>query len=209
VKALKKILVLTPEYPPRMLGDVSINAHSVSRRLARDGILTSVVTFDDWRPGETVEEGIRVSRIASPIRTFYSILTWTPLITPEFVRASSKIIRGEGIDLVLSFEWTTGISAMTIRTIHDLPLVCTYHSVECQRNPFRDSPISQGISYLEREVANAAELVAATNEDTAKLLRDEYGISAAKIAVTRLDEDISSLISICRQAVEGHEGANA
>jgi len=207
--ALKKVLVLTPEYPPRTLGDVSKDAHSVSRRLAEDGILTSVVTFDDWRPGEAVEEGIRVSRIASPIRTFYSILTWTPLITPEFVRASSKIIRGEGVDLVLSFEWTTGMSAMTIRTIHDLPLVCTYHSVESQRNPFRDSPISLGISYLEREVANSAEFVVTTNYDTAKILRDLYGISAAKIVVTRLGEDVGSLISICRQAVESHESANA
>jgi len=207
--ALKKILVLTPEYPPRILGDVSIDVHSVSRRMVKVGILTSVVTFDDWRPGETVEEGIRVSRIASPIRTFYSILTWTTLITPEFVRASSQIIRGEGVDLVLSFEWTTGMSAMTVRTIHDLPLICTYHSVECQRNPFRDSPISQGIAYLEREVANASELVVATNEDAAKFLRDEYGVSAAKIVVTRLDGDIASLISICRQAVEAHEGANA
>ncbi|TLN15980.1 hypothetical protein FDZ71_07010 [bacterium] len=209
MKALKKILVLTPEYPPRMLGDVSINAHSVSKGMVKDGILTSVVTFDDWRPGETVEEGIRVSRIASPIRTFYSILTWTPLITPEFVRASSKIIRGEGVDLVLSFEWTTGMSAMTLGTIHDLPLVCAYHSVECQRNPFRDSPLSQGIAYLEREVAKASELVVATNEDTAKFLRDEYGISVAKIVVTRLDGDVGSLISFCRQAVEDHEGANA
>jgi len=207
--ALKKVLVLTPEYPPRMLGDVSINAHSISRGMVREGILTSVVTFDDWRPGETVEEGIRVSRIGSPIRTFYSILTWTPLITPEFVRASSKIIRGEGVDLVLSFEWTTGISAMTIRTIYNLPLVCTYHSVESQRNPFRDSPISQGISYLEREVANAAELVAATNDDIARILRDEYGISAAKIVVMRLGKDVRSLISICRQVVEGHESADA
>lgn len=206
--ALRKVLVLTPEYPPRMLGDVSINVHSVSRGMVKDGILTSVVTFDDWRPGETVEEGIRVSRIASPIRTFYSILTWTPLVTPEFVRASSNIIRGEGVDLMLSFEWTTGISAMTIMTIHNLPLVCIYHSVESQRNPSHDSPISQGISYLEREVANAADIVVATNDDTATILRGEYGIRAEKIAVTRLGKDVRPLISICRRAVEVHEGPN-
>lgn len=207
--ALKKVLVLTPEYPPRIIGDVSINARLVSNRMVNEGILTSVITYDDWRPGETVEDGIRVSRVGSKIRTFYSILTWTPLITPEFVRASSNIIRGEGVDLVISFEWLTGLSAMTIRTIHNLPLVCTFHSVEYQRNPFRNSPISQCVSYLEREVANAADIVATTNDDTAKILRDEYGISAEKVIVTRFGKDVRSFISICRQVVEGHESADA
>jgi len=191
------------------MGDVSTNAHLVSKGMADEGILTSVVTFDDWRPGETVEEGIRVSRISSPIRTFYSILTWAPLVTPEFVRASSNIIRGEGVDLVLSFEWLTGLSATTISTIHDLPLVCVFHSVESQRNPFRNSPISQGISYLEREIANAADFVAATNDDTEKILRDEYGVSAGRIGVTGLGKDSKPLIALCRQTVEGHESANA
>jgi hypothetical protein len=209
VIAVKRVLVLTPEYPPRIIGDVSTNAHLVSKGMADEGILTSVVTFDDWRPGEMVEEGIRVSRIASPIKTFYSILTWTPLVTPEFVRASSNIIRGEGVDLVLSFEWLTGLSAMTISTVHDLPLVCAFHSVESQRNPFRNSPLSQGVSYLEREVAKAADFVAATNDDTGKILRDEYGVSAEKVGVTRLGEDVKPLIAICRQTVEGHESANA
>lgn len=200
---LKRVLILTTEYPPRTIGEVAASAQVLSKRMVREGILTSVVTFDDWRPGQTVEEGVRVCRVTTHVRTFYSILTWGPLVAPEFVRASSEIIRGEGVDLIHSFEWTTGIPAMTLKTIHNLPLVCTFHTIEAQRTASKDSPLSQSISFLEREVARAGDAVTATNEITAQMLSAEYGLHD-NVHVIRfgVEGDLMKLLSIYRKLVE-------
>ncbi|MGQ9513763.1 MAG: glycosyltransferase family 4 protein [Thermoproteota archaeon] len=199
---LKRAIILTAEYPPRTIGDVSVNAHTLSKRIAMEGILTSVVTFDDWRPGQSVEEGVRIQRVATPVRTSYSILTWGPLTIPEFVRASAEIIRGEGVDLIHSFEWIAGLSAITLKTIHHLPLVCTFHTIEAQRTISKDSPLSQSISFLEREVACASNVVTATNETTAQLLKSEYGLrSDVQVIRFGVEEDFRKLLSIYRQLV--------
>jgi hypothetical protein len=209
---LNRILVLTPEYPPRVIGDVAVHAHAVAKGMADEGVLTSVITFDDWRPGEAVEEGVRVCRVTAPIRTFYSILTWSPLTTPEFVRAASKVIRGEGVDLVLSLEWLTGLSAMTLKAIYHLPLISVFHSTEAQRTQSRESPLSKGIAYLERGIAEAADLLIATDEAVARMLVVGYAIPRGKVEVIGLGDkgDVGRLLRIQpKTAVMRHEGPDA
>ncbi|MBO3802529.1 MAG: glycosyltransferase [Candidatus Brockarchaeota archaeon] len=177
--------------------------------MATEGILVSVVTFDDWRPGQAVEEGVRVCRVTAPVRTFYSILTWAPLVAPEFVRASSSVIRGEGVDLIHSFEWVTGLPAITLKAVYRLPLVCTFHSIEAQRAADKDSPLSQSISFLEKELARESDVVTATNEDTARMLRSEYGLPE-KASVIRfgVESDFVDLLSIYRRLVrDGKRGS--
>ena len=44
-----KILMLTWEYPPRIVGGIARVVHDLSKRLIKDGHEVTVVTYKDWR----------------------------------------------------------------------------------------------------------------------------------------------------------------
>lgn len=56
------------------------------------GFLVSVLTHEEFNVGTSIEKSIKVTRVGSPIRTFYSIFALETYLTTQYVRGGVNII---------------------------------------------------------------------------------------------------------------------
>jgi hypothetical protein len=189
---IRGVLIVTPEYPPKILGQTSLRAQELARRLRDEGLLVSVLVHDDVLVGNFIEDSIRVVRISNPIRTYYSVLTVEMFLTTQFIREGKKLIGGEMVDLIVSFEWLTLASACALKMGFRVPLVSIVQSTEPQRSAWRRDPLSITIESFEKLLLAKADLVVPYSTQTMNVLSDYYRVDQKKIALFDLRSEYAA-----------------
>jgi len=179
-------LIITPEYPPRSRELTASKALNLAVNLRDLGVLTSVIVHDDMFVGTSIENGVRVARVGSPIRTFYSILTLETFANTQFIREGEFIITNELVDVIFSFEWSTLLAAISLKSLHQLPLVSVIQSVEPQRTSWKKDPLSITIENFERTYLGRADLVVTDSTQTYYQIRDNYRLDETRTFVVDL-----------------------
>ncbi|MCK4967976.1 MAG: hypothetical protein KAS12_02880, partial [Candidatus Aenigmarchaeota archaeon] len=95
-KKLKNVVLITPDYLPRTLSDISMQSKQLAESLVRRGINTHVVTFDPWKVGVIDEiAGVNVYYVGNSIKS-YSPLTWSITVGMEVGKVVADIYHKEG-----------------------------------------------------------------------------------------------------------------
>jgi len=186
---IRGVLIITPEYPPKVFGQTALRASELAKGFREQGLLVSVLAHDDLLVGDFFEDGIRVVRTSSPIRTYYSILTVEMFLTTQFVREGKRLIKGELVDLIVSFEWLTLASARALKARFGIPLVSVIQTVEPQRSAWRKDPLSITIENFERSLLAMSDIILAPAPQTVGVLTGYYGIDEKKISNFDLSSD--------------------
>ena len=131
-----KILMLTWEYPPRIVGGIARVVHDLSKRLIKDGHDVTVVTYRD---GETPyyenDKGVEVYRVDNYMIRPNNFIDWIMQLNFNLVAKASEIIAKEGkFDVIHAHDWLVANAAKTLKHAYDIPLVCTIHATEAGRN---------------------------------------------------------------------------
>lgn len=151
-----RIMILTWEYPPKRLGNVSDHVCTLAHELVKRNHEVEVVVVDDWRPGFEDVCGVHVHRVANPIKThpMASVLTSTMTASTEIEREASGVIyfyrkHQKNIDIIHCHEWSAISSAISLKHTFNIPFVLTFHSIEGHRCHDNFSPISIAIREIE------------------------------------------------------------
>lgn len=131
-----KILMLTWEYPPRIVGGIARVVHDLSKRLIKDGHDVTVVTYRD---GETPyfenDKGVQVYRVDNYMIRPNNFIDWIMQLNFNMVAKASEIIAKEGkFDVIHAHDWLVANAAKTLKHSYDIPLVSTIHATESGRN---------------------------------------------------------------------------
>jgi len=131
-----KILMLTWEYPPRIVGGIARVVHDLSKRLIKDGHEVTVVTYRD---GETPyyedDKGVKVYRVDNYMIKPNNFIEWIMQLNFNMVAKASEIIAKEGkFDVIHAHDWLVANSAKTLKHAYGIPLVSTIHATEAGRN---------------------------------------------------------------------------
>jgi glycogen(starch) synthase len=147
-----RVVTLTWEYPPRIVGEMARYTQSLCQELAERGFETHVVTYNEDLKGVRRESsGVVVHRVSNPVSTHLNILTWALTLSTEFERVCSDINYDIGsIDLLDCQDWTSVPSTVSLSKAFRIPYIMTIHSLEEQRIDFPDNPMSLTIRYFER-----------------------------------------------------------
>jgi len=146
-----RIIILTWEFPPRIVGELGVYVDKLVRALAARGVDVYVVTFQEGGDSSIQEfEEIKICRVANPIETHVNILTWGLTLMTEFERVSSNIyyLVKKEVDLIDAYEWTCVSAAVLLKKAFNLPFVYTIHSLEEHRS-FASEPLNIAIRNLE------------------------------------------------------------
>ncbi|MEV4711370.1 glycosyltransferase family 4 protein [Micromonospora sp. NPDC049374] len=135
----RRILMLSWEYPPVLVGGLGRHVHALSVALAAAGHEVTVVTrHADGAPLEEYVDGVRVVRAAEDPVTFPlatgSLLAWTMAFNHTLTRAALRAAATGGYDVIHAHDWLVAHTAMTLRDHLDLPLVTTIHATEAGRH---------------------------------------------------------------------------
>jgi glycogen(starch) synthase len=151
-----RVLILTWEYPPKRLGNVSDHVSTLAHELVKRKHDVELVVLDDLRQGFQDVYGVHVHRIGNPVRTHPMASTLTSAVTAslQMEAESSNIVyfyrqHQKSIDVVHAHEWLTVYPAVSLKHAFNIPFVLTLHSIEGHRCRDSFSPLSIAIKEVE------------------------------------------------------------
>ena len=131
-----KILMLSWEYPPRIVGGIARVVHDLSKRLIKDGHDVTVVTYRDGDiPYYENDNGVEVYRIDNYIISPNNFIDWIMQMNFNMLAKVNELIaKGEKFDVVHAHDGLVAYAAKTLKNSYDIPLVSTIHATESGRN---------------------------------------------------------------------------
>lgn len=131
------VMMLTWEYPPRVIGGISPHIYYLSKSLAQQGVKVYVATCDF--PGapahETTVDGVEVYRMDSYKTPAPDFATWVYLMNLNMQKETAAIVRklGDKIDVFHAHDWLVANAGIGLKHIFRKPLLVTMHSTEMGR----------------------------------------------------------------------------
>ncbi|AKQ45758.1 hypothetical protein TH63_09025 [Rufibacter radiotolerans] len=98
----------------------------------------------------------------------------------QFARYAARLASHKEIDVVYAHDWMTYLAGVEIKIQRKIPLVLHVHSLSFDRQV--GEPLGW-VYELETKALQAADLVLAVSERTARMIVKRYGISAKKVKV--------------------------
>ena len=131
-----KILMLTWEYPPRIVGGIARVVHDLSKRLIKDGHEVTVITYKDGDvPEYENDKGVNVYRIENYMIHPNNFIDWIMQMNFNMIaKANELIANGEKFDVIHAHDWLVAYAAKTLKQSYNIPLISTIHATEAGRN---------------------------------------------------------------------------
>jgi glycosyltransferase involved in cell wall biosynthesis len=129
-------MMLSWEFPPRIIGGISPHVHYLSKSLAKSGVKVYVVTCDfPGAPQHEVVDGVEVFRIDSYKNPSPDFATWVYLMNVNMQKEAAALINGLGgnVDVIHAHDWLVATAAIGLKHVFRKPLFATIHSTETGR----------------------------------------------------------------------------
>lgn len=178
-----KILVLTWEFPPRIVGGIARHVGELYPELVQLGCAVHLVTvqFGDL-PDRAVVEGLHVHRVT--VGQSPDFLHWVGRMNEVMGAYAGQLLQDEGpFDLIHAHDWLVGDCAIALKHHFKLPLVATIHATEYGRNRGIYTELHQHVHGQERLLAHEAWRVIVCTQYMRRELQAALAAPADKIDV--------------------------
>ena len=129
-------MMLSWEYPPRVIGGISPHVFFLSKSLAKNGVKVHVVTCDfPDAPAHEVIDGVEVYRIDSYKNPSPDFATWVYLMNLNMQKEAAAIAAKlpDEIDVFHAHDWLVATAGIGLKHVFRKPLLVTMHSTEIGR----------------------------------------------------------------------------
>ena len=151
-----RVLMLSWEYPPVMIGGLGRHVHALAEAMAAAGHEVTVLTRHPGTAEVALDEvagGVRVVRVAEdPTRLSFAddLLAWTMALNHALTRAGLAVCADRSFDVVHAHDWLVAQAATTLEHHLGVPLVATLHATEAGRHQgWLPGPVSRTIHSVE------------------------------------------------------------
>jgi len=130
-----KVMMLTWEFPPRIIGGISPHVYHLSKNLAAKGVKVYVVTCDfPGAPYHETIDGVEVFRVDSYRNPAPDFASWVYLMNMNMQREAAAIVKKlDGVDLFHAHDWLVANASIGLKHVFRRPLLATIHSTEIGR----------------------------------------------------------------------------
>jgi len=130
------VMMLTWEFPPRIIGGISPHVYNLSRSLAKNGTKVYVVTCDfPGAPQHEVVDGVEIFRIDSYKNPSPDFATWVYLMNVNMQKEAAALVNSLGgkVDVFHAHDWLVANAGIGLKHVFRKPLLVTMHSTEIGR----------------------------------------------------------------------------
>ena len=130
------VMMLSWEFPPRIIGGISPHVYYLSKSLARNGIKVYVVTCDfPEAPQHEIVDGVEVFRIDSYKNPSPDFATWVFLMNVNMQKEAAALVNSlDGkVDVFHAHDWLVANAGIGLKHVFRKPLLATMHSTEIGR----------------------------------------------------------------------------
>ena len=192
-----KILMVSWEYPPVVIGGLGRHVHHLATALAAEGHDVVVLSRQpsDTDPAshpttDTRREGVRIVAAAQDPHEFGfgpEMMAWTLAMGHAMTRAGLQLHRdGWTPDVVHAHDWLVAHPAITLAEFFDVPMVSTLHATEAGRHSgWVSGPISRQVHAVESWLARESDSIIACSASMRDEITALFGPGLAEITVIR------------------------
>lgn len=201
-----RILMLSWEYPPRVVGGLSQHVYFLSQSLANLGHEIHVVTCSasasagagveaeadanadansDLNANNAHHQGfVQVHRVKTLEIENNDFAKWTMLLNFSMLEQCAKLINaGMKFDVVHGHDWLVAFCANSLKEIYGLPLVMTIHATEAGRNHGISTDLQRFIHSAESHIVQICDqLIVCSNFMQAQVC-ELFGVEKGKITI--------------------------
>lgn len=131
-----RVLMLSWEYPPRIVGGISRVVHGLAQKIASEGNEVHVITC--WEVGTKElekDENVYVHRLHSYDVTANNFVDWVLQLNYVLIEYGVKLINETGrFDIIHAHDWIVAFAARALKHSYTIPMVATIHATEHGRN---------------------------------------------------------------------------
>ncbi|WP_199439209.1 glycosyltransferase family 4 protein [Umezawaea beigongshangensis] len=163
-----RVLMLSWEYPPVVVGGLGRHVHALAAQLAAQGhevvVLCRQPSGSDASTHPTSEEvtgGVRLVRVAEdPAHLVFErdLVAWTLALGHAMVREGLRLLRDWRPDVVHAHDWLVAHASIALAEAAGAPLVATVHATEAGRHSgWLSQTLNQQVHSVEWWLANRAD----------------------------------------------------
>lgn len=130
-----KILLLSWEFPPHIVGGLSRHVYGLTKSLAKNGHEIHIITAgtDHLPVLETIDDVI-IHRVKPLCINEKDFLLWIGGLNIAIAEKAAALATEKSFDCIHSHDWLVGAAAISLKKHLALPLVTTIHATEYGRN---------------------------------------------------------------------------
>jgi len=190
-----KILMVSWEYPPVVVGGLGRHVYQLATALATEGhevvVLSRRPTGTDpsTHPStDEVHEGVRVIAAAQDPHDFdfsRDLMAWTLAMGHSMLRAGLGLhAKGWQPDVVHAHDWLVAHPAIALAEFYDVPMVSTVHATEAGRHAgWVSGRISRQVHATESWFVRDSDALIACSASMADEISELFGPGLAEITV--------------------------
>lgn len=191
--ASKRVLMLSWEYPPKIVGGIARHVQELSEALVQQGVEVHVITADHPQaPAESCEQGVYLHRVA-PRGYANDFVHWVHLLNFAMEARAESLLeewlayqppKGGRLPILLhAHDWLAYFSAVSLKHRYQLPLIATFHATEHGRHGGLPSDTSRYIHQTEWQLSYEAWRVIVCSEFMKGEVQAVLGVPPDKIDV--------------------------
>jgi len=130
------VMMLSWEFPPRVIGGISPHVYFLSKSLAKQGVKVYVITCDfPDAPSHEIIDDVEVYRIDSYKNPAPDFATWVYLMNLNMQKETASLTRkiANKIDVFHAHDWLVANAGIGLKHVFRKPLLVTMHSTEMGR----------------------------------------------------------------------------
>ncbi|MCX7841586.1 MAG: glycosyltransferase family 4 protein [Clostridia bacterium] len=146
-----RVLMLSWEYPPRIVGGISRVVHDLAQKIGQKGNEVHVVTcYEQGTKEIEKDKSVIVHRVHTYDVSTYNFVDWVLQLNFALVEYASKLINETGrFDIIHAHDWVVAFASRVLKYSFSIPVVCTIHATEHGRNWGIHNDLQRYISSVE------------------------------------------------------------
>lgn len=180
-----KILMLTWEYPPNIVGGIARVVQGLSTNLVKKGHEVHVITYQEGNlKADEVEDGVYIHRVKNYMINPTNFTEWIMQLNFAMTERAISLINTIGkFDLVHAHDWLVLYSAKAIKHGFDIPITATIHATESGRQKGIHNQLQRYINDVEWLLSYEAQEIICNSFFMKKEIQNLFGVPYDKVSV--------------------------
>ncbi|NMD71852.1 glycosyltransferase family 4 protein [Bacillus sp. DNRA2] len=180
----QKILILTWEFPPNVIGGLARHCHGLARSLVKANYEVHVLTTKlSTTPNFEIVDGIKVFRITPLHEQEANFLTWIAGLNLAMIDKVKELAREHQYGLIHAHDWLVGTAGILLKSELSIPLITTIHSLEQGRNDGIYTETQKFIDDKERQLIHGSDQIIVCSEFMKDALLQQFSAKEDRLSV--------------------------
>lgn len=180
-----KILMLTWEYPPNIVGGIARVVQGLSTNLVKKGHEVHVITYQEGNlKAEEIDEGVYIHRVKNYMINPTNFTEWIMQLNFSMAERAISLINKTGkFDLVHAHDWLVQYAAKTIKHGFDIPITATIHALESGRQRGIHTELQRYINDVEWLLSYESQEIICNSYFMKQEIQSLFGVPYEKVSV--------------------------